>query len=109
MKKKNIVSGVVPDTKEISKAALRRERRKAATRRDIRAYWLRVYRNCRKRYAINQEWQHLLWHDAETINSFLGLSGQNWYGLELAREEAEREADRVFGAMRNAWHRYSVA
>lgn len=109
MKKKKIVSGIVPDTKEISKAAIRRERRKAATRRDIRAYWLRVYRDCQKQYAINQEWQHLLWHDEETINGFLGLSGQNWYGLELAREEAEREEDRIFGAMRNAWHRYSVA
>ena len=93
----------------MTKAEIRRERRKAASRRAIKAYWKQAFKEAYAQYLAVDAEDKALYNDDELIELIAGADHSNQYGLEVAREQSRRELDRRERQAFEAIRRYLVA
>ncbi len=93
----------------MTKVQIRRERRKAASRRAIKAYWKQAFKEANAQWLAADAADAALYADDELIELIAGADHSNQYGLEVARERSRRELDRCESAAVEAMRRYLVA
>ena len=93
----------------MTKTEIRRNRRKAASRRAIKAYWKQAFKEAYAQYLAADAEDYALYADDELIELIAGADRTGWYGLEVAREQSRRELDRCERAVDEAMRRYLVA
>ena len=93
----------------MTKAEIRRERRKAKNRRKIKAYWKQAFKEAYAQYLAADAEDKALYNDDELIELIAGADHSNQYGLEVAREQSRRELDRRERQAFEAIRRYLVA
>lgn len=93
----------------MTKIERRRNRRKAASRRAIKAYWAQAYKEAYAQYLGSEAEYEALYADDELIALIAGTDHSNQYGLEVARAEACAEAERAFRRAGEALRRYICA
>ena len=93
----------------MTKTKARRDRRKAASRRAIKAYWKQAFKEAYFQYLAADAEDCALYADDELIELIAGPDHTNQYGLEVAREQSRRELDRCERAVDEAVRRYLVA
>ena len=93
----------------MKKTEIRRERRKAKSRRAVKAYWKQAFKEAYAQYLAADVEDYALYADDELIELIAGADHVNQYGLEVAREQSRRELDRCERAVYEAMRRYLVA
>ena len=93
----------------MTKTEIRRERRKAKSRRAIKAYWAQAFKEACAQYLAADAEDYALYACDELIELIAGADHSNQYGLEVAREQARRELDRCERVVDEAMRRYLVA
>lgn len=93
----------------MTKVEIRRERRKAASRRAIKSYWAQAFKEAYAQYLAADAEDKALYADDELIELIAGADHSNQYGLEVAREQSRRELDRRERQAFEAIRRYLVA
>ena len=93
----------------MKKIEIRRNRRKAASRRAIKAYWAQAFKEAYAQYLAADAEDKALYADDELIELIAGADHTNQYGLEVAREQSRRELDRCERVVDEAMRRYLVA
>ena len=92
-----------------TKRKIRRERRKAASRRAIKAYWAQAFKEAHAQYLAADAEDKALYADDELIELIAGPYHTNQYGMEVAREQSRRVLDRCERQAIEAMRRYLVA
>ena len=93
----------------MTKTEIKRERRKAKSRRAIKAYWKQAFKEAYAQYLAADAEDYALYADNELIELIAGADHTNQYGLEVAREQSRRELDRCERQAIEAMRRYLVA
>ena len=93
----------------MTKTEVKRNRRKAKSRRAIKAYWKQAFKEAYAQYLAADAEDNALYTDDELIELIAGVGRSNQYGLEVAREQSRRELDRCERAADEAIRRYLVA
>ena len=93
----------------MTKTEVKRNRRKAKSRRAIKAYWKQAFKEAYAQYLAADVEDKALYACDELIELIAGADHSNQYGLEVAREQARRELDRCERQAFEAIRRYLVA
>ena len=93
----------------MTKTEIKRERRKAKSRRAIKAYWKQAFKEAYAQYLAADAGDYALYNDDEYIRLIAGGDHVNQYGLEVAREQSRRELARCERVVDEAMRRYLVA
>lgn len=92
--------------KEIKK---RINRRHAKVVREIKKYWATAYKEALAQYGVAHAECVALYQDAELINRIAGEKHINQYGLEVARDEANKIELQCINRAYEALRRYLCA